>query len=144
MNNKIAVMSAVCIIALCACSQNQENATTSQPGTTESTTETTTTSAPSESTGATSVYQGSITGVISDSMCGRDHSGMGDLGKDPVACTNKCVEKGAKYVLVDEKGNVYNLSGQDKARALAGRTVSISGHIDPQEKAIHVHSITAQ
>ena len=49
-----------------------------------------------------------------------------------------------KYVLVDEKGDSYTLSDQEKSKILAGKHVAISGHIDPSEKAIHVHSIVTQ
>lgn len=96
-----------------------------------------------ESTGG--VFEGTISGVISDSMCGKDHSVMGEMGKDPAACTKKCVEGGAKYVLVESKsGDVYSLSDQDKFADLGGKSVSIEGHIDPSEKSIHVHSVTNQ
>lgn len=90
------------------------------------------------------VYEGTITGVISDNMCGKDHSKMGDLGKDPAKCIEKCVASGAKYVLVDEKGDSYSLSDQEKTKDLAGKHVAITGHIDPSEKAIHVHKIVSQ
>lgn len=69
---------------------------------------------------------------------------MGELGKDPAACTKKCIEGGAKYVLVDEKGVVYALSNQDKPADFAGAQVAITGHIDPTEKSIHVHSLAPQ
>lgn len=90
------------------------------------------------------VYEGTITGVISDSMCGKDHSKMGGLGKDPAKCIEKCVASGAKYVLIDEKGDSYSLSNQEKPKELTGKHVAITGHIDPSEKAIHVHKIVSQ
>lgn len=90
------------------------------------------------------VYTGTIAGVISDSMCGNNHAGMGDLGKDPGTCTRKCVEQGAKYILVDETGNIYSLSDQGKAGNFAGKPVSVAGHIDPATKAIHVHSLESR
>lgn len=94
---------------------------------------------------ASAVYEGTISGAISDSMCGKNHSTMGEAGKDPIVCTRKCVESGAKYVLVDSKsGEVYNLSDQEKFADLAGKTVSIEGHIDPSSKSIHVHSVNSQ
>lgn len=89
-------------------------------------------------------FEGTISGIISDSMCGANHAGMGELGKDPVTCTTKCVEQGAKYVLVDDAGIVYSLTDQKKAGNFAGKTVSVSGHIDPITKAIHVHSLEAK
>ncbi|MCC6522221.1 MAG: hypothetical protein IT373_06140 [Polyangiaceae bacterium] len=89
------------------------------------------------------VHEGTIRGVISDSMCGKDHTRMGDDGKDPAACTKKCVGAGAKYVLVDDDGTVYALSDQKKPEAFAGKPVVVEGHIDPKAKAIHVHSLKA-
>lgn len=98
-----------------------------------------------EGKGTGQVYEGTLSGVISDSMCGKGHSGMGELGKDPTVCSQKCVEQGAKFVLVEEKsGDVYNLSDQKKPAKFAGQSVSVEGHIDPAEKAIHVHSIKAK
>ncbi|MBS2009898.1 MAG: hypothetical protein JST01_22805 [Cyanobacteria bacterium SZAS TMP-1] len=90
------------------------------------------------------VYLGTINGVISDSMCGKDHSKMGGATTNPAACAAKCVAGGAKYVLVDAKGDMYGLSDQDKAKEVAGKQVAITGHIDPSEKSVHVHSIVAQ
>jgi len=69
---------------------------------------------------------------------------MGEAGKQPSKCIEQCVASGAKYVLVDEKGDSYTLSDQEKSKILAGKHVAISGHIDPSEKAIHVHSIVTQ
>lgn len=95
-------------------------------------------------TAAGGVYLGTINGVISDSMCGKDHSKMGGATNDPAACAAKCVAGGAKYVLVDAKGDMYGLSDQDKAKEVAGKQVAITGHIDPTEKSVHVHSIVTQ
>ena len=100
------------------------------------------TAAPAAAAGE--VYLGTINGVISDSMCGKDHSKMGGATTDPAACAAKCVAGGAKYVLVDAKGDMYGLSDQDKAKEVAGKQVAITGHIDPTEKSVHVHSIVTQ
>lgn len=124
------------LMLLAGCGQSERQAEPSaQPSTDTSSTQ------PKNDT--SEVYEGTISGVISDSMCGSDHTKMGDLGKDPVACIHECVEGGAKYVLVDNKGDVYSLSEQEKSKELAGRSVSIEGHIDSEKKAIHVHSISA-
>jgi hypothetical protein len=98
----------------------------------------------SESKTASEVYEGTVSGVISDSMCGADHSKMGELGKNPEECTKKCVEQGAKYVLLDEQGQTYALSDQDKAGSFAAKAVTVKGHIDPATKSIHVHSLAAK
>lgn len=85
---------------------------------------------------------GSWTGSISDSMCGADHSMMGEDGKDPVKCTNLCVKAGEKYILVDTNGKTFTLDAQDRARPFAGRKVTIQGTLDGD--SIKVSSIAAQ
>ncbi len=152
-SNTNILVSTIVIFGLAACSNAEQRTETS----TQSSTSTSETSKPATSTSTTSqpnadstkkgtgeVYEGTITGAISDSMCGKDHSKMGDTGKDAKACIEKCVASGAKYVLVDKKGDSYALSDQDKSKELAGKAVAITGHIDPAEKSIHVHSIVSQ
>jgi len=89
------------------------------------------------------VYLGTLKGVISDSMCGKDHSKMVGATGDAKACIAKCIASGAKYVLVDSKGDKYDLSDQDKAKKMSGQQVAITGHIDPAGKSIHVHTIAS-
>ena len=62
-------------------------------------------------------------GSISDKMCGAKHT-MGGSAKD---CTLECVKAGSKFVLVDEKGKVYDLSDQDKPKDFAGAKVKVQG-----------------
>lgn len=65
----------------------------------------------------------SWTGVISDSMCGASH------GSNPAkACTNACVKKGQKYVVV-VGDKVYAISNQNAAglAKYAGDNVKVTG-----------------
>jgi hypothetical protein len=65
----------------------------------------------------------SWTGTISDSMCGASH------GSTPAkACTNGCVKKGAKYVVV-VGDKVYSIANQDAAdlAKYAGDSVKVTG-----------------
>lgn len=141
--NKKILVTALSVLLLAGCGQKGENSAedAQQPQPQSKTSE------PVDGTGGIDnkgkVYEGTISGVISDSMCKADHSGMGELGKDPVACTQKCVEGGAKYVLVDSNGEIYSLSDQ-KLKEHAGHKVTVSGHIDPNTKVVHVHSVAAQ
>lgn len=92
------------------------------------------------------VHSGTVHGVISDSMCKFDHKGMikGGHGKDAASCTQKCVSEGAKLVLADKKENtVYTFSNSKMAKAFIGKTVDITGHIDPSTKVVHIHTIKA-
>ena len=142
--------SALLILLLSGCSNSAKTSdSTVTPATVPAASTTASTDAPAvKEAGAPSaaggVYLGTINGVISDSMCGKDHSKMGGATTDAAACAAKCVAGGAKYVLVDAKGDMYGLSDQDKAKGVAGKQVAISGHIDPSEKSVHVHSIVTQ
>jgi len=81
-----------------------------------------------------------FTGVISDDMCGLDHSGMGE--DDEKKCTLSCVESGSDFVLADrEHQKVYLLDDQKKPREFAGDKVVVVGTLDGE--TIHVQSITA-
>lgn len=136
-NNTILILA--CVLLVSGCTQERQ-----EPARLQNTlTGKTQTSQTTDQAGG-KVYSGTISGVISDSMCGNNHTSMGELGKDSVSCTRKCVEQGAKYVLVDETDNIYSLSDQGKAGKFAGKTVSVAGHIDPSTKAIHVHSLEAR
>ncbi len=76
-----------------------------------------------------------VTGYVSDSMCGLDHSSMQDKHGgvaqfSDAACVKACVEGGAKYVLADREGNrTYNLKDQHKMEKFAGQRVQIRGDL---------------
>ncbi len=71
-----------------------------------------------------------LTGTVSDSMCGAKHQMPGD----PAACTRACIKHGAKYALV-VGDKVYTLEGADKAALtkldeLAGATAKVMGEVE--------------
>ncbi len=76
-----------------------------------------------------------VTGYISDSMCGLSHADMqakhgGAALFSEKACTEECVKGGAKYVLADTEGlKTYNLKDQKKVARYAGKRVQISGDL---------------
>src|SRR5215469_17168938 len=78
-----------------------------------------------------------FTGAISDSMCGAEHM-MEGSAKD---CTLKCVDGGSKFILVDSKGKIYQLSDQTKPKAFAGANVKVTGTLNGD--TITVSSIVA-
>ena len=75
-------------------------------------------------------------GSIGDSMCGPKH--MSGSDKD---CTLGCVKEGAKYILVDPNGKIYQLSDQKRPEAFAGAKVKVTGTLSGD--TISVTSISA-
>ena len=77
----------------------------------------------------------SLTGTVSDAMCGAKHSG------DAATCTRGCVKKGSKYALVvGEK--VYTLDGGDAdLDKLAGQKATVKGTVDGDK--VKVSSVKA-
>ena len=70
-----------------------------------------------------------MTGVVSDSMCGAKHMMAGSDAE----CTRACVAKGSKYALV-VGDKVYTLETSDKAALgqldkLAGQKAKVSGTV---------------
>ena len=69
-----------------------------------------------------------FTGVVTDTMCGADHSHM---GVSPAAkCVRECVKGGGgkwKYALLVEGKKMYVLSDQLSPEKFAARKVSVTG-----------------
>jgi hypothetical protein len=84
---------------------------------------------PSQSSAASKT----LTGIVSDSMCGAQH-----MAKDKTAaeCTRECVTKGSKYALVvGEK--VYTLEGQEaELDKLAGMQAKVKGKVSGDTIAV--------
>jgi hypothetical protein len=85
-----------------------------------------------------------LTGQISDAMCGADHSMMKHEGQKVSArdCTLECVKGGSKYVFVS-KGKVYEVKNQDlkDLEVHAGHTVKLTGEVAADGKSITVSKI---
>ena len=70
--------------------------------------------------------QVTLTGTVSDSMCGAKHMMSGDDAK----CTRSCIKGGAQYALV-VSDKVYHLKGKpEELDKLAGREVTVKGSLD--------------
>ncbi len=68
--------------------------------------------------------QQSLTGVLTDSMCGATHMAK---DKTPAECTQMCVKDGMKYALAADK-KLYTLDGHEAELAkLAGQKVTAKG-----------------
>src|SRR6266404_4783384 len=83
-----------------------------------------------------------LTGQISDSMCGKSHAGMGEMGKNAKECTLGCVKAGGKYVFVSGD-KAYDTKNQNFAAlvANAGGSVQLTRDIDKDGKTITVSKI---
>jgi hypothetical protein len=79
-----------------------------------------------------------ITGTVTDAMCGAHHMME---GKTPAECTRACVKGGSDFALASGD-KVYILKG-DKSQLdkFAGQSVTIQGKVDGN--TITVNSITA-
>ena len=86
--------------------------------------------------------QQTLTGEISDSMCGASHAAMGEMGKHPKDCTAACVKGGAKYVFVSN-GKVHGIQNQNFSTlaANAGAKVQVTGDVDKDGKNITMTKI---
>jgi hypothetical protein len=78
------------------------------------------------------------TGVITDSMCGKDHAMMNV--KPDSKCVLECVKAGSKYALIVGDA-VYELSDQKTPEKFAAQKVNVKGTLEGQ--TIQVQSITA-
>ena len=69
-----------------------------------------------------------LTGVITDEMCGNDHKMMNV--KPDSKCVTECVKgMGSKYALLSDS-KVYILSDQKTPEKYAGRKVTVTGTVD--------------
>ena len=84
--------------------------------------------------------QQTFQGVITDSMCGKDHAMM-KVAPDS-KCVMECAKHGSKYALFDGK-TAYVLSDQKTPEQFAGKKVRIIGTLYEKTKILKVDSIVA-
>lgn len=84
-----------------------------------------------------------FSGVITDSMCGKDHKAM-NMGPDP-DCVRACVKssKEVKYALYDGK-KAYKLNDQVTPEKYAGQRVVITGVLFEKTGVIKIDTIHHQ
>jgi hypothetical protein len=81
-----------------------------------------------------------ITGVITDTMCGAKHTMMKDKADDE--CVRMCVKGSKDYALYDGK-SVWKLSDQKTPARFTAKTVKVTGVADAKNMTIKVTSIEA-
>jgi hypothetical protein len=81
------------------------------------------------STSAAWAAEQTLTGSISDSMCGVTHKAMSTKMSDR-DCTLACTSKGAQYVVIVD-GKTYKLTNHDAdLKTHAGHTVNLTGDVN--------------
>ena len=79
-----------------------------------------------------------LTGTVSDSMCGNHHM---EKDKSGAECTRDCVKKGTKYALV-VGGKVYTLEGHEvELDKLVGERATVKGSM--MGEMVMVESVAA-
>ncbi len=120
--NRIAVLSTVCMLALCTAIAGED-----EPR----------------------VFRGEISDsqcACNVHLLAQWHQEMlkskfGDAGKTPASCSQFCiVHMGGKFVLAN-KDHVYHLDNQDLPRSFVGQKVRVHGVLDLKTETIHVTNI---
>ena len=83
-----------------------------------------------------------FTGIITDTMCVKNHAAMKVTPDDK--CVRECVQhdKSNRYALYDGR-DVYVLSDQKTPEQFAGRKVKVTGTLFAKTKILKVDSISA-
>jgi len=83
--------------------------------------------------GEASAMPKTLTGIVSDSMCGAHHMAK---DKSPAECTRMCIKQGMKYALV-VGGEVYTLEGHEsEVDKLAGQKATVRGSVKGETVAV--------
>jgi hypothetical protein len=80
----------------------------------------------------------SVTGVITDTMCGAKHSMK--KGQPDDDCVHQCVKGSREYALYDGT-RVWKLSDQKKPAQFAAKHVKVTGELNEKTQTIKVASI---
>lgn len=79
-----------------------------------------------------------ITGVITDTMCGAKHNMT--KGQPDDECARLCVKGAREFALYDGK-TLWKLSDQKTPARFAAKQVKVTGTVDPKTNTIKVTSI---
>jgi hypothetical protein len=72
-----------------------------------------------------------VTGWFSDELCARSRVSAGIVGPNNRDCVQKCLDKGAAMVFVDEKAKrVLRVANPEAARGQESHHVSVTGSVD--------------
>jgi hypothetical protein len=79
-----------------------------------------------------------ITGIITDTMCGAKHTMT--KGQPDDECTRLCVKGAREFALYDGK-TLWKLSDQKTPARFSAKPVKVTGAVDPKAMTIRVTSI---
>lgn len=74
---------------------------------------------------AVSSFAADFKGFVQDEACSTKPAMKGNA-----ECSKKCIDGGAKAVLVTPDGKIYKIAEQDKIKAHAGHDVTITGKLE--------------
>jgi hypothetical protein len=87
---------------------------------------------------ATAAMTDTFTGIVTDTMCGANHSMM--KNHPPEQCVKMCTKGRYEYALFDGT-NLIKLSDQKTPAKFAAQKVRVTGTLDPRTNTIKVSSI---
>lgn len=70
------------------------------------------------------------TGYISDAGCAKKQGAAKVAADGHAGCSQSCIKRGDKAVLVTDDGKIYQIADQDKVKEHAGMKVTVVGDID--------------
>lgn len=78
-----------------------------------------------------------VTGWISDDKCGAKGA-----SEKAASCTKKCIEGGAKAVLVnDADGKVWAIDNPDAVKGHEGHHVTVGAQLDNEKNSAHISTL---
>ncbi len=84
---------------------------------------------------AVSSFAADFKGFVQDEACSTKPAMKGNA-----ECSKKCIDGGAKAVLVTPDGKIFKIADQDKVKAHAGHNVTITGKLEGE--TITVEKVT--
>ncbi|HUI43941.1 MAG TPA: hypothetical protein VL523_18415 [Terriglobia bacterium] len=83
-----------------------------------------------------------ITGVVSDGMCGLKHS---KASAEAAACVKRCTATGDEELLLVSEGKIYRTLDQAKLKGFEGQEVKVTGRLEKMgdDQTITIESVVA-
>jgi hypothetical protein len=83
-----------------------------------------------------------VTGVVSDGMCGVKHS---KPSAEAAACVKRCTTNGDEELLLVSNGKIYRTLDQAKLKGFEGQEVKVTGKLEKMgdDQTIAIESVEA-